>query len=298
LHNFNELANTISVGIYVIIKGEIGMTGIDPKVDFIFKIIFGNEDNTDILLSFLNSILKLEKQNRLDKIEVLNPFIKRELLEDKTSILDIKAKTIIGELINIEIQLSNKYNMDKRSLYYWSKLYSGQLSVGEDYKQLKKTITINIINFNYLDGKDFHKVFHLKEESTGKILNDQLEIHFVELLKVPEATKEERDPLQMWLQFLKYENKEVLEEYAMADPAIKKAINVLDLLNRDVDTKELYEIREKALKDETSMINGAKLEGKIEGKLEDAAKMLEKGLSVEDIMEITGLKIEEIKKVM
>ena len=78
----------------------------------------------------------------------------------------------------------------------------------------------------------------------------------------------------------------------MAQPAIKKTINVLDFLNRDVDTKELYEIREKSLKDETSLINGAKLEAK----LEDAAKMIKKGLSIEDIIEITDLKREEIQK--
>ena len=236
--------------------------------------------------------MKLEGNDKLDTIKVLNPFIRRELLEDKTSILDIKAKTVTDELINIEIQLANKYNMDKRSLYYWSKLYSGQLSAGQDYRELKKTITINIINFNYLEGDSFHKIFHIKEDSTGKMLNDLLEIHFIELLKVPEAKKGERDTLQMWLQFLKYENKELLGGYAMAEPAIKKAINVLDFLNRDVDTKELYEIREKSLKDETSLINGAKLEAK----LEDAAKMIKKGLSIEDIIEITDLKREEIQK--
>ena len=169
-----------------------------------------------------------------------------------------------GELINIEIQLFNKYNMDKRSLYYWSKLYSSQLGVGQEYKELKKTITINIINFNYIQGDNFHTVFHIKEKSSGQLLNDNLEIHFVELLKVPKAVQEESDPLQMWVQFLKYENKELLERYAMAEPAIKKAINVLDYLNKDVDTKELYEIREKALKDENSNISGAKVEGKAE----------------------------------
>ncbi len=279
-------------------KEGISMTEIDPKVDFIFKLIFGNEENTDILLSLLNSILKLEEKDKLDKIEVLNPFLRRELLEEKTSILDVKAKTVTGELINIEIQLSNKYNMDKRSLYYWSKLYSGQLGAGHDYKELKKTITINIINFNYIDGDNFHKIFHIREDSSEKILNDDLEIHFVELLKVPKATKEERDPLQMWVQFLKYENKELLEEYAMAEPAIKKAINVLDYLNKDVDTKELYEIREKALKDETSMINGAKLEGKLEGTLEAARNMYEDGMPIEKIKKYTGINDEEMDKII
>ena len=272
-------------------KEGVVMTEIDPKVDFIFKLIFGNEENTDILLSFLNSILGMEERNRVSGIEILNPFIRRELLEDKTSILDVKAKTSSGEFINIEIQLFNKYNMDKRSLYYWSKIYSGQLSVGQNYKELKKTITINIINFNYIEGENCHTIFHIREDSSGKILNDNLEIHFVELLKVPTAQKDEKDPLQMWLQFLKYENKELLEGYAMAEPAIKKAINVLDYLNRDVDTKELYEIREKALKDEISMINGAKLEGK----LETAANMVKKGFKLEDIVEITGLEKAEIQ---
>ncbi len=244
-------------------------------------------------ISLLNSILKLEEKDKLDKIEVLNPFIRKELLEEKTSILDVKAKTATGELINIEIQLSNKYNMDKRSLFYWSRLYSGQLAVGHDYKELKKTITINIINFNYIDGDNFHKIFHIKEDSSEKILNDDLEIHFVELLKVPKATKEERDPLQMWVQFLKYENKELLEEYAMAEPAIKKAINVLDYLNKDVDTKELYEIREKALKDEISMINGAKLEGKLEA----AKNMYEDGMPIEKIKKYTGINDEEMNRI-
>ncbi len=98
----------------------------------------------------------------------------------------------------------------------------------------------------------------------------------------------------MWVQFLKYENKELLEEYAMAEPAIKKAINVLDYLNKDVDTKELYEIREKALKDETSMINGAKLEGK----LEDARNMYEDGMPIEKIRKYTGINDEEMDKII
>ena len=84
--------------------------------------------------------------------------------------------------------------------------------------------------------------------------------------------------------------------YAMAEPAIKKAINVLDYLNRDIDTKELYEIREKALKDETSMINGAKLEGKLEGRLETAMNMYAAGEPEEKIKKYTGITDEEIEK--
>ena len=79
----------------------------------------------------------------------------------------------------------------------------------------------------------------------------------------------------------------------MAEPAIKKAINVLDYLNKDVDTKELYEIRERALKDEISMINGAKLEGK----LETAKNMYEDGMPIEKIKKYTGINDEEMNRI-
>jgi predicted transposase/invertase (TIGR01784 family) len=99
------------------------MERVNPLVDFAFKRIFGVEENKDILIDFLNATLKYE--NPIESLELLNPYIDKSALDDKLSVLDIKAKLTNGELVDVEVQIANNYDMEKRSLYYWSKMYSG-----------------------------------------------------------------------------------------------------------------------------------------------------------------------------
>ena len=88
---------------------------LDPKIDFIFKNIFGAEKNKRILISFLNSVLK--NPYPITAVEIKNTDVEKAFIEDKFSRLDIKAETSNNEIINIEIQMKNEYNMVKRSLY-------------------------------------------------------------------------------------------------------------------------------------------------------------------------------------
>ncbi|MGL5752542.1 MAG: Rpn family recombination-promoting nuclease/putative transposase, partial [Paraclostridium sp.] len=92
---------------------------LDPKIDFVFKNIFGLDKNEQILISFLNATLK--PKHLITSLKVKNTDLEKSFLDDKFSRLDIKATTNNKEIINIEIQLKNEYNMVKRSLYYWSK---------------------------------------------------------------------------------------------------------------------------------------------------------------------------------
>ena len=96
----------------------------DLKIDFAFKQLFGKAGNETILLAFLNAALQLPEEERIRSVEILNPEIEREHIEDKASVLDIHAKTEQGEHVNIEIQLANKFDMEKRTLYYWLFMYS------------------------------------------------------------------------------------------------------------------------------------------------------------------------------
>jgi predicted transposase/invertase (TIGR01784 family) len=71
--------------------------------------------------------------------------------------------------------------MDQRTLFYWSKLFNGQLKTGERFQTLKKTITINIIDFNYINLERYHTVFLLRENDQPDYqLTDLLEIHFID----------------------------------------------------------------------------------------------------------------------
>ena len=273
---------------------------LDPKMDFVFKNIFGNEKNPKILISFLNATLKTKYL--ITSVEMKNTDINKDYIEDKFSRLDVKATTSNNEVINIEIQLKNEYNMIKRSLYYWSKLYSEQLNEGEDYSLLKRTICINILNFKYLKTKKFHSGYRLKEIYTNEELTDVAEIHFIEIPKLEEGN-DEKDMLVNWVEFLKNPESEKVRSLEMNIEEIRQAKDELIRMSNDDTQRQIYEMRAKTLKDKVSALNEAERKGIEKGIAEgeknkaiEIAKSLLDILDKETIALKTGLSIDEINK--
>ena len=166
---------------------------IDLKIDYGFKLIFGREGQEPLLAAFLNAILKPPAGKQIQSLSYTNPELSKDNADDKESSLDIRVVTEDQRQINIEIQLKNEHNMAKRSLYYWAKLYSRQLHENMAYEQLNSTITINILNFNYLKETDeFHSAFHLYEQKKQFLLTDALAMHFIELPKLRKKCGQER----------------------------------------------------------------------------------------------------------
>ncbi len=231
---------------------------LDPKMDFVFKNIFGSEKHPNILISFLNATLK--PKDLITEVEIKNTDLNKGYIEDKFSRLDVKAITSNNEIINIEIQLKNEYNMIKRSLYYWSKLYSEQLNEGEDYSLLKRTICINILNFKYLKTRMFHSVYRMKEIHTNEELSDIQEIHFIEIPKLEDGS-DEKDMLVAWIEFLKNPESEKVRSLEMSVDEIREAKDELIKMSNDDTQRELYEMRAKTLRDKISALNEAERKG-------------------------------------
>lgn len=236
----------------------------------------------------------------LTEIVLMNPYTDKDSPRDKQSIFDIQAKTAEGKLINVEMQLFNKYDNEKRTLYYWSKQYSGHLEEGQSYKKLKKCVTINILNFTILPNERYHNVFHLREDHSGIMLIDDIEIHIMELSKLNEQIIPNEGGLLNWLLFLKSEDTTNWEVLKVNEPTLGKAMTALEYLSQDTEARRMYEIRQKALHDEASMLEGARAEGESIGrskeKLEVAKNMLDKGMDVTTIAELTGLPTEQLSK--
>ena len=269
---------------------------LDPKVDFVFKNIFGSPKHPRILISFLNAILK--PVNKITSVEIKATDLEKQFIDDKYSRLDIKAETSNNEIINIEIQLKNEYNMIKRSLYYLSKMYEEQLKEGQDYSSLNRTVCINILNFKYLKTNKFHTGYRLKEIESNEELTDVIEMHFIEIPKLPEEC-DEKDMLMVWTEFLRDPESEKVRSLEMSIEEIREAKDELVRLSNDDKQRELYEMRSKILKDKVSALNEAERKG-IEkgierGKLEIAKNLLDV-LDDETIAVKTGLSMEVIKK--
>ena len=247
---------------------------LDPKMDFVFKNIFGSEKHPNILISFLNATLK--PKDLITEVEIKNTDLNKGYIEDKFSRLDVKATTSNNEIINIEIQLKNEYNMIKRSLYYWSKLYSEQLNEGEDYSLLKRTICINILNFKYLKTRMFHSVYRMKEIHTNEELSDIQEIHFIEIPKLEDGS-DEKDMLVAWIEFLKNPESEKVRSLEMSVDEIREAKDELIKMSNDDTERELYEMRAKTLRDKISALNEAEIKGIKKGREEGRKEGIEEG---------------------
>ena len=90
---------------------------IDPKIDCVFKALLGAEDNRNLLVHFLNAILSIDLLTPIATVDILNPYNDKEFLEDKLSIVDVKARDNDGNLYQIEIQLVNFTDLPERILY-------------------------------------------------------------------------------------------------------------------------------------------------------------------------------------
>jgi predicted transposase/invertase (TIGR01784 family) len=283
------------------------MERLKPLNDFIFKKTFGEEETKDNLIALLNAILSKKDRDKLVTLEIVeNKELTPELIEDKTGIIDVRAKTADGTQFEIEVQLTNQHNMDKRTVWYWGEMFSGGIKKGEDYKNLPKVITINIVDFEYIKIPDkFHTTFHLwEDEVKDYMLTDVVEIHFIEMEKFRKLKNKnlKDDKLQRWLSFFREDiSEKELKELMDMDVDIRKAEEKIEYLSSDPKTLELYKARERSLHERANMISSAKEEGINEKAIEDATNFLRLGVSEEIVSKGTGLPIEkvlELKKQM
>ena len=157
--------------------------------DFIFKKVFGKKGNESILKDLLEAILKI----KIKKIELQAEVeLERELIDDKTGVLDIEATIDDNTIIDIEMQMRNQYNMKERSLFYWAGLYYTALKKKGEYKENKRVITINIVNFDMFKEGPYHEKIELRREYKNILLTNKLEIHFIQLSKFLKEGQEEK----------------------------------------------------------------------------------------------------------
>ena len=272
------------------------MERLNPLNDYLFLKLMGEEGDEEQCLAFLNAVLGSKSKRPIRLIKILeNKTFTADVIGEKSSILDVRVETDTGEKINIEVQLKDLHNMEKRTLLHWGREFTKGISAGDDYKELPKVITINIVNFDNIKLDDFHTCFHLwEDEHHDYMLTDILEIHFINMVKFRKLKTKDivNHPLERWMTYFDVNTpEEVIQEVIQMDAAINKANERLNFVSQDKEFLRNYHMREMALSDWTTGVNTA-----IEKKaLEIAKNLLHKGMSVEFIQETTGLDRETIQ---
>ena len=256
--------------------------------DFIFKLIFGDQRNVDILAEFLKSVLDIP-DSEYDHITVVDPHVKKESKTDKYGILDVKVHTKNENIINVEIQVLPIPEMKQRSLYFMSKMVTEQMKAGMEHSDIKRSVSIIITNYTFVPENDhYHNQFRYRTKG-GTEFTDLTEFNTLELNKLPSDT--DSTDLWYWMKFINADNEEVLEMLAQRSPQMRKAVGILKELSADERTRMLYEEREVARRDMVSRLGGARREGHADV----ARNMIADGEPVDKIMRYTGLSQEEVE---
>jgi predicted transposase/invertase (TIGR01784 family) len=246
----------------------------DVKNDIAFRKIFGNEQNTAPLISFLNASLELEGDSRVVSVSIANPYQFTRIAGEKATILDVRATDQSGRKFVVEMQVADKTGFDKRVQYYISRDYSMQIDKGEDYPLLSPAYFIGILDFPFGTDTDYHTRHLILNKNTQEHLLKDVQFSFIELPKFDKEEEELGTPIDKWTFFIKHsEELHVIPDFANEDEGLKTAFMEADkyqwtkeeiIAYDNVTIKEADEVQEKlkvAEKAREEMIIGMHEEG-------------------------------------
>jgi predicted transposase/invertase (TIGR01784 family) len=283
-------------------------------IDFVFKHLFTTDRIS--LNSLLTYILYPDKSNSIEVLEILSTENSPTFHDAKNSFLDLKVRDKENTIFQIELQVAEQISYIKRSLYYASTLIHNQLKTGESYFKLSPVIQINILDFLIFKNQTIINWFLLKERTNPElVLTEDLQMIYIELPKFKKSSVEELDSgIDIWLYLLKHSQTLTQEDTMKLKnklPDLKNAFGTLELYATDPEKQRELEERlrsdenfayEMAAKYELGIEEGIERESKkvsknkLENKLETARKMNEDGFSIEQILRITELSLDDLKK--
>jgi predicted transposase/invertase (TIGR01784 family) len=263
---------------------------LSPLIDYVFKLIFGDQRNIDILAAFLKAALDLN-EDEYSRLSIIDPHLKRESPEDKLGILDVRVQTTSGITVNVEIQVLAAKELRKRFTLYAAKMLTGQIKRGEPYGGIERVISIIIMDDILIpEEKCYYNEYGIINKRTGREFTNLLGINVLELPKLPEAP--DRSRLWNWGQFFRSKTE---EEFAMAaerDKDIGRAVAAVIELSEDERAEMLADSRNMFLWDHWAREQEHDEKGREEGREEERKTILElvrRGYTAEQIEGMAGV---------
>ena len=237
----------------------------NPLNDVLFKFIFGKEERKGITIDFLNAVLEESLEHPIRDIHFTQT---EQVPQDdggKLTRFDVACELDSGEMIDVEVQVINYQNMQRRTLYYWSQMYLAGILSGEDYAELRPAITVNILAFRLLPQAEPHAMYSIYNAKTGDRLNRDMELHFLEIPKFTHKPVREMTKMERWLAYFANKlSEQEKEELAMSEAAINNAYAATDAFMMNPQDRMNYINRQMAIMDYNSGMIAAEKRGEEE----------------------------------
>ena len=254
------------------------MKFISPKIDYVFKKVFGSPQSTAILISFLNAIL-YQGEKTIQSLTIINPYNPGKLITLKETYVDVKAVLADGSIVIIEMQIGRVSGFSKRVMYNLAKAYANQLTIADAYSRLNRAIAVTITDFTLVKDENSQNiisefVFYEKNQKFA-YPDDELKLFFVELPKFEKSLEKLETLTDKWLYFLKEAARlESIPEALGCVAEIESALNLTNQANMSPEEFDLVERRAMALQDERGKITYATEQGRAEGRVEGQVALI------------------------
>jgi len=287
-------------------KGNLMLSKfLDPKNDLAFKRIFGTERNSDILIHFLNDVLKL-KNNPIQRITFLKPNQDPAIAAERQSIVDVLCEDQNHTKFIIEMQVARDPGFTKRAQYYASRTYINQRDTHVDYKDLKNVQFLAIYDETLFPKKEGYISYHeIRDIQTQENDLDGFKFVFLELDKFKDQKEDLKTPLQKWAYFFKHaaETKEEdLTHIVGSDHILKKAYEELNRFGWSQEELLEYESVDMKLSSIKAGQEAFYAEGHDDGRAEEKAEtaecMYQMGIDLPTIAKSLRISIEEVKNIL
>jgi predicted transposase/invertase (TIGR01784 family) len=273
---------------------------LNPYTDFGFKKLFGEEGSKDLLIDFLNQLLP--DYHQISELSFKNPDNMADTSLERRAVFDIYCQSSTGEKFIVEMQKAKMNFFKDRSLYYSTFPIREQADKGVWNFRLLPVYFIAILDFVYDELEDMRKFRRdvcLKDQD-GDVFYDKLHFKFLQMPLFNKQEHELTSHFDKWVYFLKH-----LEDFdhipnILNEPIFQKGFEIAELAHLDADQfdeyqKSLFQHSEAKLVLDTAYDEGV-LKGKLEQQLATAKVMLQKGLDIDLICEVTGLSAPQIMK--
>jgi predicted transposase/invertase (TIGR01784 family) len=268
---------------------------INPFTDYGFKKLFGEELNKDLLLDFLNELLK-DEQGQIKDLT----YLKTEQLGaseiDRKAIFDLYCENEKGEKFIVELQKTKQNFFKDRTLYYSTFPIREQAKRADWDYELKAIYTIAILDFIFDSDKDEPNKFRydvkLTDIDTNKVFYDKLTFIYLEMPKFNKSIDELDTRFDKWLYVIKNLNKLDRIPDKLREQIFERVFDTAEIAKFTPDQIRSYEDSLKYYRDLKNSLDTAKEEGKIEVAIE----MLKANESIDKIVRFTGLTKKLIEK--
>ena len=256
---------------------------IDPKIDCVFKALLGSEENRNLLIHFLNAVLKQDLSEPIVWVDIINPYNDKEFLDDKLSVVDIKARDSQNQLYQVEIQMLMYKNLPARIIYNWTDIYSQQLQSGTEYHKLMPTYSIWLLAENVLKGDNHYAHEYKLRDENGQVLIEHGGILLLELNKFNDKAIE--NDKQAWLSFFK--DAEAFDENTLPDwmdtKEMRQAMSTLKQFSEKERNYHAYQARQNYLREQRTILweSEQNREALIAAMQREAATMQEKEAAIQ-----------------